>query len=112
MKQLTQNLKSGTMELLEVSVPALNPGNLLVKTHYSLISAGTEFTKVATARKGYIAKAKAKPEQVKQVKVKKLEDYQPGVSRALVLDALKKVAKSPKPSQKHSEQPVSASKGT
>ena len=43
---------------------------------------------------------------------KKLEDYQPGASRALVLDALKKVAKSPKPSQKHSEQPVSASKGT
>lgn len=67
MKQLTQNLKSATMELLEVSVPALNPGNLLVKTHYSLISAGTEFTKVANARKGYIGKAKAKPEQVKQV---------------------------------------------
>ena len=33
----------------------------------------------------------------------KLEDYQPGASRALVLDALKKVAKSPKPSQKHDE---------
>ena len=33
----------------------------------------------------------------------KLEDYQPGASRARVLDTLKKVAKSPKPSQKHSE---------
>lgn len=41
-----------------------------------------------------------------------LADYQPGANRALVLDALKKVAKSPKPSQKHSEQPVSTSKET
>ncbi len=33
----------------------------------------------------------------------KLEDYQPGASQTLVLDALKKVAKSPKPCEKHSE---------
>ena len=46
------------------------------------------------------------------VPTRSLEDYQPGASRVLVFDALKKVAKSPKPSQKHSEQPGSASKGT
>ena len=39
----------------------------------------------------------------------KLEDYQPGASRTLVLDALKKVAKSPKPSPKRGEQPESTS---
>ncbi len=32
-----------------------------------------------------------------QTEVKKLEDHQPGASRSLVLDALKKVAKSHKP---------------
>ena len=43
---------------------------------------------------------------------KKLEDYQPGANRALVLDVLKKVAISPRPSPKHSEQPVLTSKET
>jgi len=67
MKQLVQNLKTGQMQILEVPVPALSPGNVLVRVHHSLISAGTEGSKVSTARKGYIGKAKEKPEQVKQV---------------------------------------------
>jgi len=67
MLQLTQNLKTGEMKLLEVPFPTLNPKNILVRVHYSLISAGTEGSKVTTARKGYLGKAKEKPEQVKQV---------------------------------------------
>ncbi len=67
MLQLTQNLKSGDMELSEVPVPALTRGKVLVRNHYSVISAGTEGGKVSTARKGYIGKAKEKPAQVKQV---------------------------------------------
>ncbi len=67
MKQLVQNLKSGEMKLLDVPVPALKPRHVLVRVHYSLISAGTEAMKVSTARKGYLGKAKEKPEQVKQV---------------------------------------------
>ncbi len=67
MKQLVQNLKSGEMKILEVPVPSLKPGNVLVRVHHSLISAGTEGSKVSTARKGYLGKAKEKPEQVKQV---------------------------------------------
>ena len=67
MLQLTQNLKSGKMELSEVPVPALTGGRVLVRNHYSVISAGTEGGKVSTARKGYIGKAKEKPAQVKQV---------------------------------------------
>ena len=50
--------------------------------------------------------------KIKDTGIKELEDYQLGASRALMLDALKKVAKSPKPSQKPAEQPVSASKET
>jgi len=67
MKQLTQNLKSGEMEISEVPFPALNSKNILVRNYFSLISAGTEGSKVLTARKGYIGKAKERPEQVKQV---------------------------------------------
>jgi polar amino acid transport system substrate-binding protein len=67
MLQLTQNLKTGKMELSEVPVPAAGRGKVLVRNHYSVISAGTEGGKVSTARKGYLGKAKEKPAQVKQV---------------------------------------------
>ncbi len=52
---------------MEVPVPALPAGYLLVRNHYSLISAGTEGSKVKTARSSLIQKAKQKPEQVKLV---------------------------------------------
>jgi len=67
MKQITQNLKDGKMALLEVPSPAVGEGMVLVRNHYSLISAGTEGSKVQTARKSLIGKAKEKPDQVKQV---------------------------------------------
>jgi predicted dehydrogenase/threonine dehydrogenase-like Zn-dependent dehydrogenase len=67
MKQIVQNLKSGKMEIVDVPTPSISKGNVLVRNYYSLISAGTEESKVSTARKGYIAKAKEKPDQVKQV---------------------------------------------
>lgn len=67
MIQLTQNLKTGKMELLEVPMPALNTGMLLVRNHYSVISSGTEGKSVGIARAGYIAKAKEKPKEVKHV---------------------------------------------
>ncbi|MBW2623062.1 MAG: bi-domain-containing oxidoreductase [Deltaproteobacteria bacterium] len=67
MKQLTQKLKNGTMEIIEVSLPTVQPGQVLIKNHYSLISAGTEGSTVKTARKGYLGKARERPQQVKQV---------------------------------------------
>ena len=67
MKQLTQKLKSGRMEVLEAPVPSLGKGQVLVQNFYSLISAGTEGSTVKAARKGYIGKAKERPQQVKQV---------------------------------------------
>lgn len=67
MLQLTQNLKTGKMELLEVPFPALSRGNVLIRNHYSIISSGTEGKSVKTARAGYIAKAKEKPKEVKRV---------------------------------------------
>lgn len=67
MKQITQNLKDGKMTLLEVPAPAVGRGMVLVRNHFSLISAGTEGSKVITARKSLLGKAREKPEQVKQV---------------------------------------------
>ena len=40
MKQLTQKLGSGEMIIQEVPCPQLGKGMVLVKTHYSIISAG------------------------------------------------------------------------
>jgi hypothetical protein len=67
MKQLTQKLKSGEMQVLEVPVPPLKPGTVLVRNYYSVVSAGTEGSTVKAARKGYIGKAKERPDQFKQV---------------------------------------------
>lgn len=60
MNQLTQQLKSGKMEILEVPFPILGKGQLLVRNHFSVISAGTEGKTVTDARKGYIAKARSR----------------------------------------------------
>ncbi|MGI6417593.1 MAG: bi-domain-containing oxidoreductase [Thermoguttaceae bacterium] len=67
MHQLTQKLKSGEMRVQEVPLPAVSAGMLLVRNHFSLISAGTEGATVKTARKGLVGKARERPEQVKQV---------------------------------------------
>ena len=45
----------------------LGPGMILVRNHYSLVSAGTEGSTVKTARASLIAKAKERPQQMKQV---------------------------------------------
>lgn len=67
MEQLTQNLKNGHMQLLEVPFPALSSGQVLVRNYFSLISAGTEGKTVKDARLGYIGKARARKEEVKKV---------------------------------------------
>jgi len=67
MEQLTQNLKDGAMQIMHVPFPALNSGQVLVRNHFSLISAGTEGKTVKDARLGYIGKARARKEEVKKV---------------------------------------------
>lgn len=67
MEQLTQKLKDGEMVVQELPVPQLGPGMILVKNHFSLISAGTEGSTVKAARKSLLGKAKEKPQQVQQV---------------------------------------------
>ena len=47
--------------------PALEKGQVMVRNLYSVISAGTEGKTVADARKGYVAKARSRQKEVKQV---------------------------------------------
>ena len=54
MKQLTQKLKDGRIQVLEVPVLDLKPGYVLVRNCYSLISAGTEGSTVTAARKSLL----------------------------------------------------------
>ncbi len=67
MQQLTQKLSNGEMTVQEMPAPVLGKGMVMVKNHYSLISAGTEGSTATTARKSLLGKAKERPQQVKQV---------------------------------------------
>jgi len=72
MKQVTQTLRTGVVEVNEVPVPALTDKFVLVKNTASVISAGTEKTKIDMGKKSLLQKAKARPDLVKQV-LKKLQ---------------------------------------
>ncbi|MGH3718860.1 MAG: bi-domain-containing oxidoreductase [Pseudonocardiaceae bacterium] len=67
MKQVVQNYKTGELVLLDVPVPRCQPGGVLVRTQYSLISTGTELMKVGEAGMSLLAKARARPDQVAKV---------------------------------------------
>lgn len=67
MKQLIQNMRSGSILVKDVPVPRPGKGFALVKTAFSLVSAGTERTTSEFAEKNLAAKAIARPDLVKQV---------------------------------------------
>ncbi len=67
MKQIIQSFKTGEMEIAEVPIPQCLPNGVLVKTIYSLISAGTEKMLVDFSKKNLLMKAKERPDLVKQV---------------------------------------------
>jgi len=54
MKQLLQNYKTGELKLEDVPAPVLKPGGVLVKNHYSLVSAGTEKAMIEFAKQSFI----------------------------------------------------------
>ena len=67
MKQILQSNRTGELWLAEVPVPACRAGGVLVRTRCSVVSAGTEKMSLDFARKSLLAKARARPEQVRQV---------------------------------------------
>jgi predicted dehydrogenase/threonine dehydrogenase-like Zn-dependent dehydrogenase len=69
-KQVTQTLRTGKIEVEDVPVPTLSDKFLLVRNQASLISAGTEKTKIDIGNKNLLQKAKARPDLVRQVVAK------------------------------------------
>ena len=67
MKQIIQDLKSGDTILEEVPVPRVGSGKVLIKTHRTLVSLGTEKMLVSFGQANLLDKARSQPEKVKQV---------------------------------------------
>jgi predicted dehydrogenase/threonine dehydrogenase-like Zn-dependent dehydrogenase len=67
MKQVSQRLRDGELPVVDVPAPQLDDWKVLVRTHASLVSAGTERAKVEVARQNLLGKARRRPDQVRQV---------------------------------------------
>ncbi len=67
MKQLLQDLAKGETFIVEAPVPEGRPGNLLINSTLSLVSAGTERMVVEFGKSNLLEKARQQPEKVAQV---------------------------------------------
>jgi threonine dehydrogenase-like Zn-dependent dehydrogenase len=67
LNQLLQHLSDGTTEIAQVPVPHVRAGHLLIQTHRTLISAGTERMLVEFGKANMIEKARQQPDKVRMV---------------------------------------------
>ncbi len=67
MKQILQSLSTGKTEVADVPSPSAGPGQVLIGTTRSLVSAGTERMLVEFGKGNLIQKARSQPDKVKQV---------------------------------------------
>src|ERR1700753_792631 len=67
MKQVVQPVSGGPVEILDVPCPAIGPTEVLVRTVASVISPGTERAVTTLAQSSLLAKARARPDLVRQV---------------------------------------------
>jgi predicted dehydrogenase/threonine dehydrogenase-like Zn-dependent dehydrogenase len=74
MKQLLQDARTGDLQVAEVPSPQLLPGCVLVQVAASLVSAGTERASAEFASKSLVAKAKARPDLVRDVMARMQRD--------------------------------------
>lgn len=104
MRQLVQDLRSGELQVIEGPDPIPRRNEVLVRTTWSLISAGTEQAVAATAAKSLLGKARDRPDLARKVIAKartegvrvareavraRLDDVlTPGYSSAGVVEAL------------------------
>jgi len=70
MKQLFQNMKSGSPELVDVPAPMRKDGELIISATKSLISKGTEKTQADFGKASLVGKALRNPDKVKLVLTK------------------------------------------
>ena len=67
MKIVVLDLKTGEISVEDIPIPKVKPNTLLVKTHYSAVSLGTEIRTIRFARRSLIGKARERPDLFKQV---------------------------------------------
>lgn len=67
MKQLLQSLGNGAVASTDVPCPRPGAGEVLVRTHVSLISPGTERMLLAFGKAGWIGKVRQQPEKLQSV---------------------------------------------
>jgi predicted dehydrogenase/threonine dehydrogenase-like Zn-dependent dehydrogenase len=67
MKQVVQDIRKGKTRLIDTPVPVVQHRTALVRTHTSLVSAGTERALVEFAGKSLVGKAASRPDLVRQV---------------------------------------------
>jgi predicted dehydrogenase len=66
-RQLVQDLRSGAVEVIDAPDPQPAANEVLVRTSWSLISAGTEEAVARTAARSVVGKALERPDQARQV---------------------------------------------
>jgi predicted dehydrogenase/threonine dehydrogenase-like Zn-dependent dehydrogenase len=67
MKQIIQSLKEGTTTVEDIPAPNMQAGSLLIRTHASLLSQGTERMLVGFGRANWVSKIRQQPDKVRQV---------------------------------------------
>jgi NADPH:quinone reductase-like Zn-dependent oxidoreductase len=67
MRQILQHLKTGELEVADIPAPQPGFGEVLIQSHATLISPGTERMLVEFSRANLLSKARQKPEKVRQV---------------------------------------------
>src|SRR5260370_16487593 len=82
-RQVVQPASGGPVEVLEVPRPVIGPAEVLVRTVASVISPGTERAVTALARSSLLAKARARPDLVRQVVRKAQAEGIPAAARAV-----------------------------
>ena len=83
MKQVVQPVSGGQVQVLDVPRPVIGPTQVLVRTVASVISPGTERAVTALARSSLLAKARARPDLVRQVVRKVQAEGIPAAARAV-----------------------------
>jgi len=67
MKAVLQNVKTGSITIDEIPAPIVREGTVLVRTVYSLVSAGTEKAVLDFSKSNYLQKARQRPDLVRKV---------------------------------------------
>jgi len=83
MKQVVQPVSGGPVEVLDVPRPVISPTEVLVRTVTSVVSPGTERAVTALAQASLLAKARARPDLVRQVVRKAQAEGIPAAARAV-----------------------------